>query len=199
MEKVEQAMSIGATRQMTADEFFTWVHRPDNRDRCFELERGEVVELSRPGERHGVVCGKVAWLLNTFVRQRRRGYVCANGTGVIVEKDPDTVRGPDVALFDENRRFDDLSPKFTERVPCLVVEVLSPEDRFNKVLRRIAQFLQRGTTLVWLVDPEDRTVAVHRRGELPQVLEENEELIGNGVLADLRCRVADFFYMPEAG
>src|SRR5262245_26699624 len=192
-------MATGTTKQMTADEFFAWVHRPENRDRSFELERGDGEEMSRPGERHGVVCANVTRILGNFAFQRRKGYPCCNDTGVIVERGPDTVRGPDVAFFDETRRFEDLNPKFTERVPCLVVEVLSPEDRFSKVQRRLAQFLRRGTPLVWVVDPEDRTVTVYRPGELPQVLEENEELTGNGVLADLRCRVADFYYMPDVG
>jgi Uma2 family endonuclease len=51
-------------------------------------------------------------------------------------------------------------------------------------------------SVVWVVDPEDRTVSVHRRDQLPQVCEENDEVTGAPVLPDLRCRVADFFFMP---
>jgi hypothetical protein len=50
-------MTPVATKQrMNAEEFFDWCNRPENRDRHFELERGEVVEVARPGERHGFVC-----------------------------------------------------------------------------------------------------------------------------------------------
>src|SRR5262245_35065236 len=52
-----------AARTMTAEEFFDFVHRPENRDRCFELEDGEIVEMALPGERHGVVCANVAGIL----------------------------------------------------------------------------------------------------------------------------------------
>jgi Uma2 family endonuclease len=50
--------------------------------------------------------------------------------------------------------------------------------------------------LLWLVDPEDRSVMVYRPGQLPRAVDETEELTGEDVLPDLRCRVADFFYLP---
>ena len=58
-------MTVIATKSMTAEQFFEWTHRPENRDRCFELVAGEVVEMSRPGERRGVVCGNAIWILGT--------------------------------------------------------------------------------------------------------------------------------------
>jgi Uma2 family endonuclease len=181
---------------MNAEEFYDWANRPENRDRLYELERGEVVEVSRPGERHGVVCGNVAWFLNGYVRQQRKGYVCVNDTGLILERDPDTVRGPDLMLYLEQRRYDDLNPKYSEQPPTLVVEVLSPNDHFQKVMRRVDRFLARGTRLVWVVDPDSRGVTVCKAGEFPRPLEGDDELVGGDVLPDFRCRVADFFYMP---
>ncbi len=189
-------MTLMATPKMTAEEFFDWANRPENRDRNFELERGEVVELSRPGEQHGVVCSNVGYTLGGYVRQRRKGYVLTNDTGLILERDPDTVRGPDIMLYDEARRFDDLEIKYPDRPPKLIVEVLSPNDKWSKVLRRITRFLNRGVPLLWLVDPEDRSVMVYRPGQLPRAVDETEELTGEDVLPDLRCRVADFFYLP---
>jgi Uma2 family endonuclease len=111
---------------MTAEEFYDFCHRPENRDRHFELEQGEVVEVSRPGEQHGYVCGNIARILGNFTFQRRKGYVCSNDTGVIWERSPDTVKGPDVVLYDESRRYDELAKKYPERHPRLIVEVRSP-------------------------------------------------------------------------
>jgi len=190
-------MSTLAPKQlMTAVEFFDWVHRPENRDRRFELERGEVVELSRPGERHGAVCIIIGHLLMTYAFRRRKGYALSNDTGIILEQHPDTVRGPDVMFFDELRRFHELNPKWSDRPPVLVVEVLLPNDQWGKVTRRIAQYLGRGVPLVWLVDPEGLSVTVYRSGQLPQVFEGTDELTGGDVLPDFRCRVAEFFALP---
>ncbi len=105
---------VATERLLTAEEFFAWCNRPENRDRHFELERGRVVEVSRPGELHGVVCANVIWALNSYVRRRRKGYVCANDTGIIWEHDPDIVRGPDVVFYDVARPFAELNPKYSE-------------------------------------------------------------------------------------
>jgi Uma2 family endonuclease len=51
--------------------------------------------------------------------------------------------------------------------------------------------------MVWLVDPEDRTVTVFRKGQEPIFLEETDELTGLDVLPDFRCSVADFFVIPQ--
>jgi Uma2 family endonuclease len=189
-------MSAGITKLLTAEEFFDFVHRPENRDRCFELERGEVVEMSRPGRRHGFVCANVTRILGNYTFAKRKGYVCSNDTGVIVDRDPDTVRGPDVALFDDVRSYGELPIKYTDALPRLAVEVFSPEDRMSKVQRRIGQFLSRGVLLVWLVDPDERTVTVYKPNDFPRVLDESDELTGNDVVADFRCRVADIFFIP---
>jgi Uma2 family endonuclease len=180
---------------MTADEFYHWVLRPENHDRRFELVRGEVVEMSLPGELHGVVCANVTAILHNYMRQRRRGRVLCNDPGVILEKDPDTVRGPDVAFFDDGRAYDQLNPKWMEGVPVLAVEVLSPNDRIGKVTRRINEFLRAGTRLVWLLDPDACDVTVYRSGQNNQVFEDNQELTGEDVLPDFRCPVADFFFV----
>jgi Uma2 family endonuclease len=66
----------------------------------------------------------------------------------------------------------------------------------TKVNRRITRFLGWGTALVWLVDPQERTVTVYRQDRAPEVREADQELTGDDVLPDFRCPVADFFYMP---
>jgi Uma2 family endonuclease len=191
------SMSTATTPQrMNAEAFFAWCNRPENRDRHFELERGEVVEVSRPGERHGFVCHNAGRFLGNYTFQRRKGYVLGNDTGVILERDPDTVRGPDIVLYDQVRRYDDLSARYCEQPPTLAVEVLSPSDRWGKVMRRIDQFLRQGIAVVWVVDPDSRSVTVHRPNQLPQVFEGEDELTGDPEMPGFRCRVADLFYMP---
>ena len=105
-------------------------------------------------------------------------------------------RTPYVVYFDETRSFDQLAKKYADHPPCLVAEVRSPNDRTAKLIRRIETFLQRGTRVAWLVDPEERTITVYRANQFPQVVEEDEELTGGEELPDFRCRAADFFRMP---
>lgn len=185
-------------KRMTAEQFYDWVHRPENYDRFFELESGEVIEMPPPGGVHGVVCGNSGRILGNFGFQRQKGFVCTNDTCVIVERDPDTVRGIDVTFYDLVLRYEEVPRKYLIRPPTVAVEVLSPDDRPGKLMRRITQFLRRGVKLVWVIDPEDRNVTVYQGGKEPYAVEEDEELTGNKVLPDFRCAVAEFFMMPGA-
>jgi Uma2 family endonuclease len=191
-------MATVGTKLMTAEEFFDWLQRPENQQRLFELEAGEVVEMPPPGELHGILCGWIAHLLWRYVLQRGQGSVSSNDAGLLVKRSPDTVRGPDLMLFDESKTLDQLNPRFVERLPKLVVEVLSPSDPRGKVDRRVTQYLRRGVPLVWLVDPEVRTVSVHRPGQELYVVDDTEELTGHEVLPDFRYRVAELFTLPGA-
>jgi hypothetical protein len=67
-----------------------------------------------------------------------------------------------------------------------------------KALTASSSLLTWGAALVWLIDPEDRTVTVYRRDRAHRVLKAEDELTGEDILPALRCRVADFFYMPGA-
>ena len=147
-------MATVAVKPITAEEFYAFTHRSENRDRVFELERGEIVEMSRPGKKHGLVCMNAGTALWTYAKLKKKGYVCSNDTGVIVERDPDTVRGPDIAFFDDAQTFADVEEKYGEQPPLAAVEVLSPNDSMGKVNRRIKEQLNAGTQLVWLIDPE---------------------------------------------
>jgi Uma2 family endonuclease len=188
-------MSTAQKTLMTAEEFFAWASRPENRDKHFELVRGEVKSMPPPGERHGWLCVWIGYLLTTYAL-RHGGNVIGNDAGLVVEEKPDTVRGPDLMLFSETRSMEQLNPGFSRKIPQLIVEVLSPSDRAGRVQVRIEQYLARGVSLVWLVDPEDRTVTVYRPGELTQLVEEEDELTGNGVLPDFSLKVADLFRLP---
>jgi Uma2 family endonuclease len=190
-------MATVETRRMSADEFWEWAIRPENEAKNYELDHGAVVEMPTPGELHGVLCSMLAHLLWSYVFRRGAGYVCGNDTGLLVQRDPDTVRGPDVMVFDEPKRLESLSKKYAVGVPKLVVEVLSPSDNQGKVNRRIGQYLRRGVPLVWLVDPEPRIITVYRPEKEMYTRDETDELTGEDVLPELRVRVADVFTLPR--
>jgi Uma2 family endonuclease len=190
-------MSTGtAATLMTAEEFYDWVHRPENANRWFELVRGEVVELPPPTKRHGVVSANIARILGNYTVAQGVGYVTSNDSGVILERSPDTVRGPDVALYEDATSFEELHPKYGEVPPRLAVEVLSPNDQAAQVLNKITDYLTNGVELVWLVNPDERKVTVHRPEKSPYRLTGDQELTGDDVLPGFRCRVADFFFVP---
>ncbi len=181
------------TRLMTAEQLFEWAGRPENADRHFELERGVVVEVPLTGARHGF-CANVLHVLGNYTHQHGCGYACGNRTGIVWERSPDTVHGPDVSCFAESRTFAELSPTYAEGLPRLVVEVAPPQGGVGKLTRRILQYHAWGVPLVWLVDPEDRTVTVWRPGRPPELFEAGQELPGGDELPSFHYRVEEFFF-----
>ena len=184
------------TKRMTAEEFGEWVQLPENANRWFELVRGEVIELPPPMKPHGVVAIMVGRILANYADQAGKGYLTANDSGVILERDPDTVRGPDIAYYEDATTFAELHPKYGETPPRLAVEILSPNDRAKQVTRKITDYLNNGVELVWLLDPEDRIVTVYRPDKRPVILQPDQRLTAEPVLPGFECRVADFFRLP---
>lgn len=189
-------MPTTAAPPMTADEFWDFVHRPENRDRDFELIRGEVIEVSRPTRKHGIVAGNISRLLGNYSYETNRGYVTTNDSGVILEEEPDTVVGPDVAYYTDARSFDEVHPKWGEESPVLAVEVRSPNDKRKHLNEKIRSYLRSGVKLVWLVDFEERFVSVYRPDAPFEDFDETATLSGGEVLPGFACKVADLFRIP---
>ena len=80
---------------MTAEEFG---QRPDP-GYPEELVQGRIVGMPPPDRKHGYVCGKAGRIFGNFVDEHDLGRVMSNDSGVITERDPDTVRGADVCLL----------------------------------------------------------------------------------------------------
>ncbi len=185
-----------AKKLMTADEFWEFVHRPENQDRDFELIRGEVVEVSRPTKPHGTVAALVAFELQLYARATRKGYVVSNDSGIALGDDPDSVIGPDVAYFSDVNKFEDMHPKWGDIPPVLAVEVSSPNDRPGRMNAKIQEYLTNGVKVVWQVDYEERNVTVHRPNRSMEVVKEDGELTGADDMPGLTIKVADLFTLP---
>lgn len=189
-------MSTATEKLFTAEEFFAWVELPANRGRRFELRDGEVIEMPPAGKYHGFICGNVAGILRNFAIARKKGYVCTNDAGVIVGRNPDSVRGPDVTFYEDQETADDMQRQYADVPPVLAVEVVSPGDRINDIMQRVAQLLIRGVQTVWVVDPEARDVSICCSGTEPILVSGNEPISGGQSLADFSCPACDFFAVP---
>lgn len=72
--------------------------------------------------------------------------------------------------------------------------MLSPNDRPGKINQKVADFLTAGVKMVWVIDPEDRNVAIYRPNSTFVMLDATQEFDGGDVLPGFRCSVADYFY-----
>ena len=176
------------THLMTAEELF-WL--PDDGLR-HELIKGEHLTMSPPGELHGAVAMNLSILLGQYIKSRNLGQMYAAETGFKLESDPDTVLAPDIA-FIRRERVGVLTQKYRAGAPDLVVEVLSPDDRKRKVEDKTARWLGLGASVVWLVDPKQRTVDVRLADGRQNLLTVDDELTGDDTVPGFRCRIAEIF------
>lgn len=178
------------TRLITAEEFATMTG-----DGLHELVRGEVVEMPNPKPEHGRYISRLDRRLGTYVEARDLGEVMVNDSGFILERSPDTVRGPDLSFIHRERLPGGKLPAgvYFPGPPDVAIEVLSPDDRIGDVDDKIDLYLAAGCPLVVIVHPKRRTVTLHRPNVAPQVLREPELLDLSPIVDGFRCTLADLF------
>ena len=183
-------MTTTATKLITADELLMLYSKGVRG----ELIRGELCETMSTGGRHGETVMKTGILLGNFIMPRRLGRLAASDSGVLLERDPDTVREPDIAYISAERLPLDVQVTgYYEVVPDLIVEVVSPGDSAREVMDKALMWLSFGARMVWAVNPQTRSVDVYRAGERTFTLGESDTLDGLDVLPGFTCAVTDIF------
>ena len=159
-----------------------------------ELIRGVLCETMSTGELHGKIVTNLVIALGVFVKPKRLGTLLASDAGVWLERDPDTVREPDIAFTSAERLpLDAWNTGYSEVVPDLVVEVASPSDSRRELNDKAQMWLRYGVRLVWVVHPDTRTVDAHRADGAAVTLGEDDTLDGGDVLLGFTCAVAAVF------
>ena len=175
---------------VTAEEY---LNHPDN-GRITELVRGNVVVMNLPFLRHGRICSNVVRILGGFVEQRQIGITASNDTGIITQRDPDTVRGADVAFYSFERLPKDADPEgYAGVAPEVVVEVLSPNDRWPEITAKVGEYLAVGVLAVCVLDPQSRTATVHYADRPPDKLTRSDELQLPEILPGFAVNVSRLF------
>jgi Uma2 family endonuclease len=155
-----------------------------------ELVRGHLVVREPPGTRHGSIAARLSYLLSDHVYRHDLGVVCSQDTGFRIESDPDTVRAPDVAFIGRARADQIPATGYAAFAPDLAAEIVSPDDRPGEVLAKVAQWLEAGTRLVWVIDPGRSEARMYRDdGDLAIVGPEGL-LVGESVLPGFTCVLA---------
>jgi Uma2 family endonuclease len=182
--------SVTTPALLTAEQFAA---RPDP-GHPEELVRGRIVPMPMPKPRHGEICSNTVFILGGQARDADLGRVLSNDTGVITERGPDTVRGADVSYCSFARvPKGPLPDRYLDMPPDLIVEVLSQNDRWPKVLAKVAEYLDAGTTVVLVLDDQRRLAHLYRADGTTIVLGSEDELSIPELLGDFRIRVGRFF------
>lgn len=175
---------------MTADELLA-LPRGEFR---YELVNGELKKMSPAGQKHGRITVRLTGPLAKHVRDHQLGQVYAAETGFLLKSDPDTVRAADIA-FVRKERLELLgeTESYWPGAPDLAVEVNSPSDTVREVEKKVMEWLEFGSRVVWIVSSKLHTVTVYRSLTDIVTLTEKDILAGGDVIPGFQISIAEIF------
>jgi len=196
-------MSV-ATAPMTTAE---WMALPDDGIRR-RLHHCELIEEGYPNPmckaaratrrtRDSAIClSNIAGVLNVWrsARVRPNGAIFIGEAAIRFSRAEETAVGVDVAYVQPElmvKQTDDNT--VIVGVPTLIVEILSPSTTVKALDDRLKVFGKAAVPVVWVVDPQDKTVTVYRHGQKPTMVNDAQDLIGDPELPGFRVPVARLF------
>ncbi len=183
-------------RVYTVDDIWQLEQQPQNQAEKYYLINGELLTKIAPSELHGDIAIRLSAFLFLFVDEQNLGRVTSE-VGFHPPSDRRTVLLPDIAFTSNSRTAQPARSSYVPYMPDLAVEIISPSQVLKQVRRKAEVYLHHGASLVWLVDPREKTVEVWRRGAdgLPvyDSIASESELSGGDILPGFRLPLAHIF------
>jgi Uma2 family endonuclease len=164
----------------------------------FELVDGQLVELNMSAW-SSYVAGRVHYLVSSHSMPHHLGWPFPEGTSYqCFANHPNKVRKPDFSFIALNRLSVEQAQAegHTSVVSDLVTEVVSPNDTYYEVETKVKEWKEAAVRLLWVINPETRSVRAYRADGSDATLEEDDEISGEDVVPGFRCKVREFFLPP---
>ncbi|QIZ73357.1 Uma2 family endonuclease [Oxynema aestuarii AP17] len=169
--------------RITPDQFIDLVTaNPD-----LQLERtaaGELIVNPPTGGETGHRNIKIAYYLVRWIEEQGgNGIAFDSSTGFTLPNG--AIRFPDAAWITQ-QRWQTLTPlqrqSFVPLCPDFVIELRSESDNLAKLQAKLQEYLENGTQLGWLIDPQQQQVEIYRAGQAVEVMNNPTQLSGEKIL-----------------
>ena len=175
---------------LTVEEFLA-LSLPDGKA---ELVRGDLRVNPPPGAPHGVAAVNLVVALGVHARAHGLGRVFADNFGYELVQLPRTVRVPDASFLRADRfPAEGVRPGVLKLAPDLAIEVLSPSETASDLEEKLDDFTFAGTPLIWVIDPDRRTVMVMAADAPVRWLREGDVLDGGSIIPGFEIPVSSIF------
>jgi Uma2 family endonuclease len=159
----------------------------------YELDNGRLIIMPPPGDDHGSVEAKCTGELYSKGEKRGLGKVRCGEVGIVLWRNPDRVVGADVVFIANASLPVRRSPEgYLETIPDLVIEVMSKNDSWTAVRKKVEDYLKAGVRVIWVADPKARTITEFRPGQ-ETVYGATDSLKAPDILPGFEAAVADLF------
>lgn len=171
-------------------------------DKTYEVIDGELVEMSPVGMEHHSIVMNILRILDAFVHSKRIGAIFPDGLIYLLDAEGKHLRGaqvPDLSFVRKGSLPKDWDTKRPyPGAPTLAVEVVSPGDDPNLLLKRVRKYLEYGTDQVWVVFPDGKEVHQYRRGaDVIRVYTGADTMEIDDLFPGLTLTLTDIFAMPD--
>jgi Uma2 family endonuclease len=157
-----------------------------------ELVDGRVIEMPPSGFMSSNIAGRILAKLTVFLEDNPLGMVTGADGGYWLT--PETLRVPDVGFVSNAKLATVEQPeKYLPFPPDLAVEVISPTDLASAIQDKISNYLESGTSLVWIIYPVTQTVNVHTPDKTARTLSAADALDGADTLPGFTVKISDLF------
>jgi Uma2 family endonuclease len=127
--------------------------------------------MAPPGHAHGRRQAKIIQFLGIEGEDKGHGEACGE-VAIVLRRNPDRVVGADAAFILNKSHPVRKSPEgYLLSIPELVVEVRSKNDSRPEIAAKNDEYFAAGVELIWVTDPDARTVTISRRGQTDEILQ----------------------------
>lgn len=158
-----------------------------------ELIDGRIVPMTPTADEHSAYEGNFYALLRDFAKSNQSGKARVGEIGIYIHRNPDTIRAADACYISNERYARKKSKVFLDVAPDLVVEILSPNDAWSDVTQKLRDYFSIGVRLVWVADPQTRSVYAYRSITDVREFTSSDDLPGDEVLPGFSVKVAELF------
>ena len=158
---------MATSTQIPVEEYLRTIYHPDRDYVDGVLEERNLGETDHGWIQAGIV---------SFFRSRFHEIGIAALPETRFQVSPNRFRVPDVVVTQGRPE-----ERIITKAPLLCVEILSPEDRISRVNERIREYLDFGVPVVWLIDPEERTIWIYRSTGMEQATANSIKLDGTSI------------------
>lgn len=162
----------------------------------YELVDGKLEAKEMAGMRHGSTIMRLGGRLQMHVEANDLGNVYSPDTTFQIGSNQ---RLPDLAFVSNERMPEDGEPEgIGPMAPDLAIEVISPNDVWEKVTAKIEDYFAAGVRQIWLISLRGRTVSIYDSPTKVTILTEHEDLTSEAILPGFRCRIEEIFGKKRA-
>ena len=151
-----------ANKQLTKEKIYTYEDIDNLPEGLYEIIDGRIVELSPTGFEHGSLEGLIFLFLYKHLKEK--GFVATGEVGILIQKKPLRLRAGDV-VFVSKETYKEKPKGILEKAPELVIEIVSPSNKFDEIQEKVEDYLKIGVKKVIVVEPSIEKVYVYESGK----------------------------------